>query len=99
MLALLSDDESVKLKNYNNVWKGEADISGVEDRRIRFSCRIGSDYVKFDEFITADNFPSMRLTDIDFTSSIIVGLLLNFSKSGSPVSNRFLSIVLLIIYL
>ena len=70
VLALLSDDESVKLKNYNNVWKGEADISGVEDRRIRFSCRIGSDYVKFDEFITADNFPSMRLTDIDFTSSL-----------------------------
>lgn len=73
VLALLSDDESVKLKNYNNVWKGEADISRVEDRRIRFSCRIGSDYVKFDEFITADNFPSMRLTDIDFTSSIKAG--------------------------
>ena len=73
VLALLSDDESVKLKNYYNVWKGEADISGVEDRRIRFSCRIGSDYVKFDEFITADNFPSMRLTDIDFTSSIKAG--------------------------
>ena len=58
---------------YNNVWKGETDISRVEDRRIRFSCRIGSDYVKFDEFITADNFASMRLTDIDFTSSIKAG--------------------------
>ena len=72
VLALLSDDK-IELKGYGNVWKGEADISGVEDRRIRFSCRIGSDYVKFDEFITADNFPSMRLTDIDFTSSIKAG--------------------------
>ena len=29
--------------------------------------------MKFDEFITADNFASMRLTDIDFTSSIKAG--------------------------
>ena len=73
VLALLSDDKSIELKGYGNVWKGEADISRVEDRRVRFSCRIGSDYVKFDEFITADNFSSMRLTDIDFTSSIKAG--------------------------
>ena len=72
VLALLSDDK-IELKGYGNVWKGEADISRVEDRRVRFSCRIGSDYVKFDEFITADNFSSMRLTDIDFTSSIKAG--------------------------
>ena len=31
VLALLSDDESVKLKNYNNVWKGETDISRSEN--------------------------------------------------------------------
>ena len=71
--ALLSDDESVKLKSYNNVWKEEVDISRVEDRKVRFSCRIGGDYVKFDEFITADNFPSMRLDEVNFTSSIKAG--------------------------
>ena len=73
VFALLSDDKSIELKGYGNVWKGEADISRVEDRKVRFSCRIGSDYVKFDEFITADNFGSLRLTDIDFTSSIKAG--------------------------
>ena len=73
VLALLSDDEAVKLKDYNNVWKGEADISRVEDRKIRFSCRISSDYVKFDEFVTADNFTPMRLDEINFATTTIAG--------------------------
>lgn len=73
--ALLSDDKSgqIELKNYNNVWKGDAE-SSVKDSRVRFSCRIGSgDYVKFDERITDENFAPIRRSDVDFRCSKSIG--------------------------
>lgn len=75
IFALLSDEKSgqIELSNYNDVWKGEADVN-VENRRVRFSCRNGADYVKFDEYITAENFTPMRLSDIYFTTSRTVGV-------------------------
>lgn len=64
--ALLSDDKSgqIELNNNNNIWRGEV-ANSVENRRVRFSCRIGSkNYVKFDERITGENFDPMRLSDV-----------------------------------
>lgn len=75
--ALLSDDKSgqIELNNSNNIWKGESSIGREEDRRVRFSCRIGSDnYVKFDEQITSENFAPMRLSDIKLTIARITGV-------------------------
>lgn len=64
--ALLSDDKSgqIELNNNNNIWRGEV-ANSVENRRVRFSCRVGSkNYVKFDERITDENFAPMRLPDV-----------------------------------
>lgn len=75
--ALLSDDESgrIKLENYNNVWKGEADITNAASRKVRFSCRIGSgNYVKFDEYITPTNFESIRLSDVNMNIGVTAGV-------------------------
>ncbi len=73
--ALISDDEAgkIELKNYNNVWKEKTEIGKVEDRKVRFSCRSGGNYVKFDEFITADNFAPIRKDEINFTTSTTAG--------------------------
>lgn len=77
VFALLSDDKSgqIELENNNNIWRGEV-ANSVEDRRVRFSCRVGSkNYVKFDEQITDENFDPMRLSDVKLRTSKITGVL------------------------
>lgn len=75
--ALLSDEKSGQIElenNNNNIWRGEV-ANAVENRRVRFSCRIGSkNYVKFDERITGENFTPVRRSDIDFKCSKPVGV-------------------------
>ena len=73
--ALLSDTKAgqveLKDKNQNNIWQGNIETP-VEERRVRFSCRVGSDnYVKFDERISGMNFEPLRRTDIDFSCNIV----------------------------
>jgi lipoprotein len=73
--ALLSDDKSgqIELENNNNIWRGEV-ANSVENRRVRFSCRVGSkNYVKFDERITDENFAPMRLSDVAMKITKITG--------------------------
>ena len=36
-------------------------------KRVRFSCRIGGNYVKFDEYLSADNFPVVNKNEIGMT--------------------------------
>lgn len=74
--ALLSDDKSgqIELENNNNIWRGEV-ANSVENRRVRFSCRVGSkNYVKFDERITDENFAPMRLSDVNLGIKRITGV-------------------------
>ncbi len=73
--ALLSDDKSgqIELENNNNIWRGEV-ANSVENRRVRFSCRVGSkNYVKFDERITDENFAPMRLPDVAMKVTSMAG--------------------------
>lgn len=71
--ALLSDETSgrIKLQRLGSSTWGENTQQNVgydkKAKRVRFSCRIGGNYVKFDEYLSADNFPVVNKNEIGMT--------------------------------
>jgi len=78
--ALLSDETAgrMKLQRLGSSTWGENDKDKVivydgKAKRVRFSCRIGSNYVKFDEYVAVDNFAPMRMSEVGLEVKRTVG--------------------------